>query len=713
MTLSFELDHAQPRRLMDRLALCAAGRELESEFGENVWFDPVSDTLMLRPTWLNPEWYTQDTGAYAKLGPTDLELDSGWEVRYDQCGKGPWIARIDSATGGTLRTVSDLSANQAMNINWFCYGAGETFLQLECGWGTEGAGVSLHFWSDGRVQVKRNGDHRAWGKVTGARAENVQNLRVFEVALIPARHRELLILSKNGDGFRVLFPEIPASDPSPMVTPAGRFWVRSGAGGSQIMLAAMRFAASGFAISQPLEFAEAPLASESLENFLSEGWPGQVRPGRVYGHPAFGAGSQDATVSLVDADSRAPFVPNGVAKRVRLRVDLSTSASSHTPYLYGAQVAFPARRGQTSEAEKVDRTADVRRLTLSVPDDPAGVVLDVELAAQADDALGSRANRPARLQADGTVWMDGRMEIPAWSPQPNPENQAVGLEVVDPWRALTQAVFTDRVPLDGLSLSECLRFLARQSGWPEARILVSDSPLRLPFASGQAGGEWNTLIETGDTAADWIERLIETYAANWWVGFRPGPTGVEFYALAPTDLPSEPVTTLFASSSQARAAGVPEAEIAMRLVRKLTRAKLEPTATRVRVVGLDPRRDQPLLSVAVDYAAEDPTLAPSARPANWTGEIRPLALVDASLTSQAACDWARDTLMARHAVTRERVEWSGALIRKTNGLPAWRGDAVAIAGIGTLRITSLAVEWLVAPGGPPVTQALYTGEKLG
>lgn len=164
MTLSFELDHAQPRRLMDRLALCAAGRELESEFGENVWFDPVSDTLMLRPTWLNPEWYTQDTGAYAKLGPTDLELDSGWEVRYDQCGKGPWIARIDSATGGTFRTVSDLSANQAMNINWFCYGAGETFLQLECGWGTEGTGVSLHFWSDGRVQVKRNGDHRAWAR---------------------------------------------------------------------------------------------------------------------------------------------------------------------------------------------------------------------------------------------------------------------------------------------------------------------------------------------------------------------------------------------------------------------------------------------------------------------------------------------------------------------------------------------------------------------
>jgi hypothetical protein len=90
-----------------------------------------------------------------------------------------------------------------------------------------------------------------------------------------------------------------------------------------------------------------------------------------------------------------------------------------------------------------------------------------------------------------------------------------------------------------------------------------------------------------------------------------------------------------------------------------------------------------------------------------------LALVDASLTSQAACDWARDTLMARHALTKERVEWHGALVRKPNGLPAWRGDVVAIEGIGTLRITSLAVEWLVAPGGPPITQALYTGEKLG
>lgn len=721
--MSFELiiNHAQRRLAADRLTVVAGGAELNGSIWENTWIDPITHTLMLRPRPLETEWYTESTGDFAKLGFADFTLDSSWEERSGQHWAGPWLAVRDAASNPSAVSVASYPKNMGLSFSWFSYGAGDTFLQYQLGWNetaTSASGVALHFWSDGRVDVFRNGEFIESGKISGAKSREVRRLQVFEVLLIPMRKRELLVVSQSGDGFSVVFNDIESDDEDPEITPAGHIWFKCESGATQAQIAPLRFAESGFATSLKTSFLEPPQSGEELVEFANDSWLESPAPYKIYGNPGFSDGEQTAVASLVEWDGASAFVPDGTANEIRVKVELSTTDNRFSPFVTGVQLGYAAIAGITDGESSFDAAENVRAATLSVPDRPSGVALDLEIVHSTElDTLASgdlsSGRAPALLKVGDEFLLDG------WSGALDTTQLAGNLsggnlEIRDRWVALEDAIFADRIPLDGLPLEQAIRLLVEKSGIDAARITVESTDLKLPYASGEVSGEWGLLIESGDRASDWLKRLMETFAPSWVYGFRPAPdgSGEQFFARSPEALGVTPSVTVYGSRAEAIADGVPE-EVAWRFVfRSLSQATIEPSANEVRVTGIDPRTGRPLQSVKTDYAAQTVSAMVGTRSPGWSGSIRRFALVDAGLTEQSAIDHACEALFDELTTRKQMVQFESEFLQKSGGVPVWRGDVVHVFGVGDIRIRSFGVHFEFESPLGVCRRAIYVGEKI-
>ncbi|MBA4291354.1 hypothetical protein C0431_00105 [bacterium] len=710
--MSFELllNQAQRRLAADRLTVVAGGLELNGSVWENTWIDPVTNTLMLRPRPLETEWYTTATGEYAKLGLADFAVGSEWEERIDQHWAGPWLAARDAASNPAALSNVSFPKNLGLSFSWFSYGAGDTFLQYQLGWNdvaSDAAGVALHFWSDGRVEVFRNGAFVDEGKISGAKSREVRRLQVYEVMVIPMRGRELLVVAQSGDGFSVVFGDIDPDDPEPEITPAGKIWFRCVSGATQAQIAPLRFAQSGFATSLKSAFLEAPVAGESLVEFENATWLGGVQHYLIYGDPGYGAGDQSVEATLVKWDGVTEFIPDGTANEIRVRLDLTSTDSRFSPFVTGVQLGFGAISDLTDGSGVGDGAEFVGRAVLSVPDRAFGVASDL-LVTDGDgiDALSGgqlgRGSSPVRLVVDDQTVLEGI----AGAMERIAENNSVTegkLEIRDRWGLIDDAIFADRVPLDGLSFSQAVRLLVEKSGIEGSRVRVSESGLSLPFAPGLVAGEWGLLIEAGDRVSDWLKRLFDTFAPGWWYGFRPAAdgSGEEFFAVPESELSAESAGVLFRSVSE----GI--------VYRHLRRAALEPVANEVRVTGVDPRTGRPMQSVRTDYGAQTVGASVATRSATWSGSIKRYALVDRGLTKQSAVDASCDALFADLAKMRELVEFESEMLFHDSGGPIWRGDLVTLDRVGDVRIRSLGVDFRFEVDGGTYRKAVYCGELVG
>lgn len=721
MALSITFDHAQRRVIDDRISLVAGGLEFEGPYWSDTWIDPVTNTLMLRPYPLYDAWYTTDTGNYAKLTATDFSLSgTDWETRYDQHAKGPWLCRKDAATNGTAITSSAYAKNRGMYVSWFSYGAGEVFLQFRCGWNSSAStagGVAIEVYSDGFCNVYKNGAVVASGKVSGSQTQNTRANQVYELLLIPCRHRELLIYSKSGDGFSVAFPDIDDDDADPTIVPAQKFWFEVVEGATQVMVAPLSFPTSGYATSVEMTFLEAPAVAEPLEEYENDAWVGAASPDtfKIYGHSAY-VGTQTAAAEMRTI-AHAAFTPDGTTKEVRLRVDLTTNNAGYTPFVYGAQMAYAGYTDLTDSTESFDATGSCMSASLSVSEDAGGVYADFEFinpdGLEADVAgLFSQSNRPIELLVGTQELLDGVGLPPRYDVQHNLAAEVISFEVRDKWKLLEDYIFAERVPIGGLTLVEALTFFAKRAGFEATDITITASAFVLPEAGGAKAGEWNLLVEPGDTAADWIRRLMDDYAATWYYGIRPKAGGYEFYAEDTTDLGTTAGVTLYETSAEAVSIGLHAAGDAWQYVaRAIEEAVLEPLANDVRITGYDPRTKRPIQSHKQDTASIDATTSPSLRPANWLGVQRKFGLADTTITTQAACDQACEISFDRLSVSRRMIEFKcGLLVDGITGVPLWRGDVVEIYNRAKVRINSFHVSFMLEDGTLQFREALYTGE---
>lgn len=722
-------DHAQTRLSPDRLTTFSRGEELRDAAMDSIStgtvLEPATGALILQPYCVDPAWQTTSTGDYAKMAKAGFTLSgsaSDWEDRAEMVWAGNWLAKIDAASGGSGVSTATYTKNQGFYVAFFAYGAASAQEVFRCGWHTSAdyaSGIGLRFYADGLVRVYKDGSEVARGSLRGQQAGDSKGNQAFEVMLLPGKFRELIIAGiRTGGAFNAVFDDIADSETSPEITPASNFWFEIPAGGAMVQIAPLKFPSSGIAIAAQNTFHEAPATGETLEN-MSGIWPSGTNAYFLYGHPAYGGGTQNASAALVQTDGSTSFVPNGALQDHRIKLTLTTSNQGFTPFLYGATLAYPAGNDTTDDSEVFDATDALRRgqIVLSVPEDPGGVQIDLgfwdpDLLSADVAGVAAQSNRPVLCEFEGITVVDGRTGPPSFDEGWNPAIEALDITVYDECRDLETYVFPEAVPLDGALFTSAIGFLTQKCGIPASSLDISTSTFRIPFAPGK---EFGTVIQAGDTPMQWLRRLFEDYAATWLWGFRPASdgSGVIFFAYDPADLPATGTVTIYATEAAAIAAGKTAAEAYKFTYLSYDEERIEPEATRVRVTGFDPRTERPLQAYKVDAAAEAVDTVPSLRPDNWIGAIRSYALVNAGITTQEGVNQAVDLLYDRLTTSPRMNEITMRYpLRHSSGALMWRGDAVTLDGKGHWRIVSFGVTFIDEGDDGRMKDARYVLEKI-
>jgi hypothetical protein len=722
VALSVIFDHAQPRLRYDRLSAFAdaplfnpRSRDSKAELS-GCTIEPVGGRVILEPYCLTKTWYTSNSGDYAKLALSAFASTSGWEERADQHARGPYLARPD-ATTGSLVTTTTYAKNQGFYIAFWSYGAGDVFISHQFGWNSTAstaAGISIEYASDSTVNVLQDGVAIGQGKISGSSTTNNTGGSLVELVVIPMARREIVIFSpSSGDGFSVIVPGIDESTSSPTILPASKFWLKIVAGASQIQVAPIKFPTSGTATSDRLSLLEPPASGETLEAYDNSPWPTGSVDYRVWGYPAY-VGTQGLTATLRKWDGTA-FSADGIEKNCRVRLTLTTDNQTVTPVAYGGAVAYRRTLTNTSDSE-ADVTLNVLDCTLSVAESPGDAAIDLVVrdpAGMAPPFVSTTTNRPIKVKIGSVTLFDGLCGDLPREFTANPAADTVQFEVRNRLKLLDEYVFTEPFPLDGFNFSSALSFLAARA-FNSGEIDISTTSFAVPFEGSRSGGDWGSMVEVGDTALSWIERLIETYAFDWYWGVKPTSTGVKFFAKSLADLGTTPAVTVYETDAAAITGGVATADLVKFTVREVRETLLEPIANDVRVTGVDPRTGRPFQSHREDAASKNPTTAPGSRPDNWKGTILRYGLADPAITTQTLCNQVCTTIASRVFPARYAIEWKSDLLMGSGSVPLWRGDVVRIQGRGDYRIQTIGCQFDAEYGGsrPVFREALYTGEKL-
>lgn len=690
--LTVLLDTAQTRVSKDRLSTLVTGEDWSRRFVDKVYVEPVTLCAMLQPLCMTAAWSTTGTGDYRRYAVADYNLTAAKWVDDPVTSVDNYIKGIDS--GGVNNEVVTTKVNQpsngAMYLSWFSANAGtDDMVAIECGWGTpDTAPISLRFFAAGRVEVWRYGvfaaDYTLNGNQNSSNPQQPAN-QFVSVTIHPFRRRELLIISNQGGGCVHLFDDIDQYAADPTITPNLPFWWSVPSGLAKVACAPCLYAKSGYICGVKTFFASAPKTGSTLEQ-------------TTY-HDA-NAGSASSKLVKPD-DPNADFTPNSTDTVCRIRTDL-TGNGVRTPSVYAARCGYKTITAQTP-SESVTLDPFLVKASLEVPDNAADLRWSIDLIAPEGLATaGARSitrmsNRPVSFRMGSQVITNGITSAPKVKVGIDDKATHVSIEVRDKFKLLEHYLFTDPTPLDGMNIVDAFKLVFNAAGVPDDLLDLEATPFSLPKSDAPSKGDFAVLINPGDTAAEWINRLHENYCATWLMGWRPTASGWKFVLKSPESLGSTSVYTLYETTAGAIGAGKARADVARFTYRSYDEELLEPEANDIWVTGRDLRTGRPLVGHKPDTESQDPTKPKAARPDNWLGEVRKYGLYDGSITSQAAVNRAVDILFNRLTPQRIVAEFTTDFMVKPDGVPVWRGDVVTLAGRGDFRIKSFSTDWVREP----------------
>jgi hypothetical protein len=705
VSLSVLLDVSHRRAFLERMVILAGHSEWSPALRSNTWTDPVTKTTILTPNPLLAAWRTNFTGDFRRLRRNDFIVGSGsadnangpkWYDQNRGMNDGDWFI-CNRDTNDVMTTKDSWPVNQGMLLAWFAPNiGGEKFPQIRCGWYGDGVqpSVSLAFYSDGRCEVFRGGVYVGEGPYKGGDSGTQTDNDHIEVLIMPWRMREILVSSKSGTGVALPFGDLDDQDTGQVILPAGKFWVEVDEGAAQFQVAPIRYAASGYICSRTGIFRSVPDALRTVETF------------------AYAVGST-VTPRLVEEGAIATdFVPDGVKRRARVRVDLSGGVTS-TPYLLGARAGIAPEVAFTSN-EPTEILCDLRKLSLDVPEDAAGLTLSLQFKPSTTPATTqfrlNASNRPLGVELGGIRIVDAVTEPPEYTLRNVLGGELIEFEARDYSKSLENYLFADEIPLDGMTLADAFRLVSSSAGDdPASMVLEPDlETFRLPLPDGD--GRWALLIQVGDSAEDWMRRLHSDYCGSYFYGSKPTATGYVPHILRQSR-GDESQVTIYQKIDDATIGGFTEAETGV--YRSYKEHKLECEANVIHVTGLDPASGRPILVTMEDGRSIDPTIPVASRPDNWLGERRVYGFGDPAITSLALAERCCEELYRRLTWCRFMAEIeSEMLFSEVDGLPVWRGDCITLDKVGVFRVEAFSVDFTMEVDGKIRRKASYTLEFM-
>lgn len=721
-------DHAQRRLASDRIAVTVAGDDWTGGIQENLWREPLTQFVLVRPVQLTPEWDTQTSGQYARWSLEEFGLGAGWHKKDDKAVGQARMTRSAPMDAPEFSSQT-LPANQGMWVSYFCHNEGDRDrIVFECGWSNVagGDGVSLRFFAGGRVDVYDDGRKIGTGSLGTSGGINGAN-RYVNLVLLPWKLKELLIYSStDGGGFSQIFDRITEDDAAPIVTKAAKFWFKATIS-PDVEIAPLRCPSTAWGASPVLEFSRPPLAGDLEETFWENG---PIAPGvanaRVIGD-SFHAASKVASVRFVKEDGETAFVPDGVSKAFRLRMDLASHATL-PPVIEALHMAYAARFAVTDSSEEADVANFCTAARWEQPDDPGGnkVVMsfaDLDALTEIVAKPTTQKNRPIKIVLDGVTILDGRgIDLKT---EGEKHVRTLSLSAIGEIAALRKHRYTSRVPLDGLRLSRpvsagvsAASLIIGGFGIPNDRIVLSDSPFRLPRVPGRKAGEFTSQIESGDDGYSALDRLRQAHAPDWILTERPRAEGSpETVFLEPFEFSDAPEVVVYCCSEDGVEDGLTENESRARTFGPPADQPIPTEANEVTITGWDPRTGRAVQAYKIDHEAQEPTTPPSERPDNWEGEPVPFAAAGAQFVGEESCVRAAELVYAIVVPSGRIAEWPGWLLCREDGevqVPLPRGTLVTLGEFGDRRISAFQCDLKNAElvAGMPFYIASYTGGTL-
>lgn len=692
--LQVTLDTAQSRITRDRISTLISAKDWSKRFAENVYIDPITNTAMLTPAPRTEAWATSSAGILRRLSKADYDLTEALWNEGDHLFAGDTYLisnRSDTTEGESVITKAIQPRNGGMYLQWYAANSSaQDWVQVECGWAASNVAVpkaSLRIWSSGIVEVYYDDVFEGEYNISGDGYVSQQTASTFtDLCIIPFRKRELLVFSNRGGGFSHIIDSIDDTEDDPTIIPELKFWWRVPFGFAYMQCAPIQYPTSGYVC--------------GIKSILSE-IPGGATPTcNVYGDMNGGG----AVATLVEHNNPAtPF--NGLTNECRIKVALTGNGIS-SPNIYGAHAYYQTEVGQTDDSESVELMDYIVSASLDVPDSPNDIQFsfDIKKPQEVNDTGGidrflfQISNRPISVDIGSNPLIDGQTEAPRFVKSYDDTTDRLTIEVRDRWKALEHYTFSDPMPLDGTNLSTAFSMIMEAAGFAEGDLEIEPIDFTLPTVQNPKEGEFSVLVEVGDTAADWIMRLKDSFYSTLFIGWIPRADGVKFVVSKPESLPTTPSVMLYdtvqAAKDYLEGAGGEANLFPRHVIRKYSEQALEPEANDIWVTGRDIRTNRPIQCHKADTASQDPTTAPSLRPENWLGEIRKYGYYEPLITTQEALEHATAIMYERLTPIRIIAEFECDMLFKEDGSPVWRGDAVYIeGGYGAYRILSLSCQF--------------------
>jgi len=700
--LKVTLDTAQSRIKRDRIATLISAKDWGQRFISNAYIDPITNTAMLCPAPRLPNWSTTGTGIYTRFKKSDYTLTgSKWAEANHLFNGDTYLTSVDPSgnPGEAVKTSANMPRNGGMYLQWYAAnGSSDDWVQMECGWSSTPSNptsspISLRFYASGNVEVWENGVYQAEYKLSGNGEVPQQTASTFtDVCIIPFRKRELLVFSNRGGGFSHVIESIADTDDDPTIIPGLPFWWSVPQGYVYVQAAKIQYPTSGYVTGVKSWLQNPPQSGEVVQTF-------------VYGD----ANGGSAVATLVDSENPgSAFVQNGSNTECRVKVAL-TGNGTISPNIYGAHAFYKPLTANTNGTQTVELLDYITKATLEVPDSPNNITFTCELKKPQevndlggiDRLLREVCNRPITVKIGSQKILDGQTEAPKFHKRFDDTLDRLTLECRDRWKTFEHYAFTDPLPLDGINLTEAFRLILNTAGIDNSFLDLDTIAFDLPSVQSPKEGEFSVLVEVGDTAAEWITRLKDSYYATLFIGWVPRADGIKFVVKKPESLPQSVLVTLYDNIQDAKdyltSQGADTKLFPRYRITGYQEHYLEPEANDIWVTGRDIRTSRPIQCHKADTNSQDPTLAPDSRPENWLGEIRKYGYYEPAITTQAALEQATSTLFDRLTKARKIVEFDCDMLFKPDNSPIWRGDLVYINGYGNFRITSLSVDFKREP----------------
>ena len=730
LPLKVTVNHAQQRVVTPRInvSLTAADYDeispVDPAAGENVWRIPVCGALAIRPSCLHPQWGQMATGLYAKLGPSDLGLSSNdWFVKRDTPGARRLYRQSGTATTGTA------SAGKGVNRGWYFSffafdlpSGAPAAIYAECGWGGGSTGVALRIWSDGQIEVYKEGKIRGTYKLglsSGAsKANNYVNL-----VIMPMRRRELLILNaSSGEAVIHVDADLSETDDLNVIVPDLPFFFKIPTGQPDVEIAPLRFPTGVKVYSAPYAFGVKPKSAQTRASFLNRPPFDGITSAKILGDDTGYTGEGVSGLAVTLEDGAAAYSAGSGASKIRNVLTLvSDTQGQYTPTIYGTEVAWSDILGTTDGSEQFDVTSWITSARWDHADDPLGNVFSIELKRSPDviaAGLDRLDNLPCRIQLGATTILDGFACPDGVIDSINPEARRVQLRVTDGASALERQAFRDRRALDWYLLTQdyavgpsAVSTLFRSVGITSLQFATDT--FRIGAVAPLDCSQFNFPTSVKSSPARTLSELVDSFAYGYVWGTKPTSSGIVGF-FRPPYTSSDPIAaTVYARAADAIAAGVPASQVWS----DYREDPLPIEGNEVRVQGVDPRSNVVVSAWGEDVASKDATKPPSQRADNWCGEDRVVGFQSPRLTRRSDCQRLVSKTLPIVSAKRYTCSWRGGLILKPGTqIPAWRGDLVTLNGMRErVPIASFSVEFGLemqgASGAPAVVfrEASYVG----